>query len=92
MGMSHETRSEFKKLARDLARESIVTKALGRFIEQIIEEAHSQENERLAAAEKILQHILDTAPWNGEDAHKQLLKEARTYFKDYPTGHSKGAM
>jgi hypothetical protein len=33
----------FKALARELAAESIVTKALGRFLEQIFEDVHAQE-------------------------------------------------
>lgn len=35
--------SEFRKLARELAGESIVTKALARFLEQIFEEVHAAE-------------------------------------------------
>ncbi len=36
-------KAAFKALARDLARESMVTKALGRFLEQIFEEVYDTE-------------------------------------------------
>lgn len=37
------SKPEFRKLARELAGESIVTKALSRFLEQIFEEVHTAE-------------------------------------------------
>jgi hypothetical protein len=44
------TKPEFKVLARKLADESIVTKALSRFLEQIFEEVHAAEIAPLQAA------------------------------------------
>ncbi len=61
------SKADFKALARELAGESIVTKALARFLEQIFEEVHEQEikpllqrtNDLVAELRK-LQDIIDT--------------------------------
>lgn len=37
------TNTAFRAMARELAQESIVTKALSRFLEQIFEEVHAAE-------------------------------------------------
>lgn len=52
---------QFKALARELAGESIVTKALARFLEQIFEEVHAQEIKPLLQKIASLQTELDEA-------------------------------
>lgn len=49
-------RAEFREIARKIAEDSVVVGALGRFIEQIVEETHriATENERERAAKVAL--------------------------------------
>lgn len=54
--MKNKQPPTFKSLAADLARESIVTKCLARFLEQVIEEVHDTQIKPLRAA---LQRIAD---------------------------------
>lgn len=41
--------------------------------------------QRLIDADKIIRHIIESAPWDSHEAHLQLLKEARAYFRKHPT-------
>lgn len=62
----------FKDLAGELAKESIVTRALARFLEQIFEEVHAAEIEplqkRVVELEKALAKALTVTRHDGKGA------------------------
>lgn len=53
--MADLSKAKYRKLAEELARDSIVTQCLARFIEQIIEEIHTSKIEPLTARIKELE-------------------------------------
>ncbi|CAH1678291.1 hypothetical protein CHELA41_24515 [Hyphomicrobiales bacterium] len=59
--MSNAPPPEFRKIARDLAKGCIVTQALARFIEQIIEELHESQIKPLIAERNDLQRKLEVS-------------------------------
>lgn len=70
--MTQTTKAQFKALARELAAESIVTKSLARFLEQVFEAVHEQEIKPLREAAEfarsaIDKHLGDSDLPNGSD-------------------------
>jgi transcriptional regulator CtsR len=72
-----DTISQYRKLAREIAENSIVTKALAKMLEQVVEEAVKAERERC------LLEICYQADWLLKDVQNQavLLDDIRARIR-----------